>query len=62
MSRFSDAPVVVPVDMSVESLAAVDVALEITDSPSRGRSITRSGVTRRLKSSRLHSLTKSMPN
>lgn len=35
MTRFSGAPVVVPVDMSVESLAAVDVALEIADSPSR---------------------------
>ena len=35
MTRFSDATVVVPVDMSAESLAAVDVALQIADSPSR---------------------------
>ena len=33
MSRFSDSPVVVPVDMSDESLAAVDVALQIADAP-----------------------------
>jgi nucleotide-binding universal stress UspA family protein len=35
MTRFSDAPVVVPVDMSAESLAAVDVALQIADSANR---------------------------
>ncbi|MCA9119285.1 MAG: universal stress protein [Planctomycetaceae bacterium] len=35
MSSFSEAPVVVPVDMSDESLAAVDIALQIADSPNR---------------------------
>lgn len=35
MSRLSDAPVVAPVDMSDESLAAVDVALQIADAPDR---------------------------
>ena len=35
MTRFSDTPVVVPVDMSAESLAAVDVALQIANSPDR---------------------------
>ena len=35
MARVSDAPVVVPVDMSAESLAAVDVALQIANSPDR---------------------------
>ncbi|MEO8494062.1 MAG: universal stress protein [Planctomycetota bacterium] len=33
MTRFSDAPIVVPVDMSAESLVAVDVALQIADAP-----------------------------
>ena len=33
MHPFSGAPIVVPVDVSDESLAAVDVALQITDSP-----------------------------
>lgn len=35
MTRFSDGPVVVPVDMSAESLAAVDVALQIAASANR---------------------------
>jgi nucleotide-binding universal stress UspA family protein len=35
MTRFSDAPVIVPVDMSNESLAAVDVALQIADTAAR---------------------------
>jgi nucleotide-binding universal stress UspA family protein len=35
MNPFSDATVVVPVDMSAESLAAVDVALQIADAPAR---------------------------
>ncbi|HRX78462.1 MAG TPA: universal stress protein [Pirellulaceae bacterium] len=35
MSRFSNAPIVVPTDMSEESLAAVRVALQIAESPSR---------------------------
>ena len=35
MNPFSDAPVVVPVDMSAESLAAVDVALQIAETPDR---------------------------
>lgn len=33
MHPFSHAPIVVPVDMSDESLAAVDVALQIADKP-----------------------------
>ena len=33
MQAFSEAPVVVPVDMSDESLAAVEVALQIADRP-----------------------------
>lgn len=35
MTRFSDGPVVIPVDMSAESLAAVDVALQIAASANR---------------------------
>lgn len=31
MSRFSGAPIIVPVDMSPESLAAVEVALQVAD-------------------------------
>ena len=33
MNPFSEAPIVVPVDLSDESLAAVDVALQIADDP-----------------------------
>lgn len=35
MHPFSEAPIVVPVDMSKESLAAVDVALQIANVPAR---------------------------
>lgn len=35
MHPFSEAPIVVPVDMSNESLAAVDVALQIANVPAR---------------------------